>query len=75
MREESFAVNDQELAPELYSIAAPVRNDAREVVAAVNLVADSSMIALGELVDALSPHLISTANHISACLGYRRDDE
>jgi IclR family transcriptional regulator, pca regulon regulatory protein len=75
IREESFAVNDQELAPELYSIAAPVRNDAREVVAAVNLVADSSMIALGELVDALSPHLISTANHISACLGYRRDDE
>jgi IclR family pca regulon transcriptional regulator len=75
VREESFAVNDEELAPELYSIAAPVRNDAREVAAAVNLVADSSMISLGELVDALSPHLISTANHISACLGYRRDDE
>jgi IclR family pca regulon transcriptional regulator len=75
VREESFAVNDQELAPELYSIAAPVRNDAREVVAAVNLVADSSMIALGDLVDALSPHLISTADRISACLGYRRDDE
>jgi IclR family transcriptional regulator, pca regulon regulatory protein len=75
VREESFAVNDQELAPELYSIAAPVRNDAREVVAAVNLVADTSMIELGELVDALSPHLISTADRISACLGYRRDDE
>jgi IclR family transcriptional regulator, pca regulon regulatory protein len=75
VREESFAVNDQELAPELYSIAAPVRNDAREVVAAVNLVADSSMITLEDLVDALSPHLISTAHRISACLGYRRDDE
>ncbi len=75
VREESFAVSDEELAPELYSIAAPVRNDAREVVAAVNLVADSSMIALEELVDALSPHLISTADRISACLGYRRDDE
>ncbi len=75
VREESFAVNDQELAPELYSIAVPVRNDAREVAAAVNLAADSSMIALEELVDALSPHLISTADRISACLGYRRDDE
>ena len=75
VREESFAVNDRELAPELYSIAAPVRNDAREVVAAVNLVADSSRIALGELVDALSSHLISTAGGISACLGYRRNDE
>ena len=28
-----FAVNDQELAPGLYAIAAPVRNEAREVVA------------------------------------------
>jgi IclR family pca regulon transcriptional regulator len=75
VREESFAVNDEELAPELYSIAAPVRNGAREVVAAVNLAADSSMIALAEFVDALSPHLVSTANRISARLGYRRDDE
>jgi DNA-binding IclR family transcriptional regulator len=75
IREESLAVNDEELAPELYSIAALVRNDAHEVVAAVNLAAHSSMIALGKLVDALSPHLISTADRISACLGYRRDDE
>jgi IclR family pca regulon transcriptional regulator len=70
-----FAVNDQELAPELYAIAAPVRNEARDVVAAVNLAAHSSMISLEELVDALGPHLISTADRISARLGYRRDDE
>jgi IclR family transcriptional regulator, pca regulon regulatory protein len=70
-----FAVDDQELAPELYAIAAPVRNDAREVVAAVNLAAHSSMISLEELVDALGPHLVSTADRISARLGYRRDDE
>jgi len=30
-----FAVGDQELAAELYAIAAPVRNEARDVVAAV----------------------------------------
>jgi len=70
-----FAVDDQELAPELYAIAAPVRNEARDVVAAVNLAAHSSMISLEELVDALGPHLISTADRISARLGYRRDDE
>ena len=75
IREESFAVNDEELAAELYSIAAPVRNEAREVVAAVNLAADSSMISLAELVDALTPHLVSTADRVSARLGYRRDDE
>jgi IclR family pca regulon transcriptional regulator len=75
VREESFAVNDEELAPELHSIAVPVRNEAREVVAAVSLEAHTSMISLSELVDALSPHLVSTADRISARLGYRRDDE
>jgi len=33
------------------------------------------MISLEELVDALGPHLIATADRISARLGYRRDDE
>jgi IclR family pca regulon transcriptional regulator len=70
-----FAVDDQELAAELHAIAAPVRNEARDVVAAVNLAAHSSMISLEELVDALGPHLVSTADRISARLGYRRDDE
>jgi IclR family pca regulon transcriptional regulator len=70
-----FAVNDQELAAELYAIAAPVRNQAREVAAAVNLVAHSSTISLEEMVDALGPHLVSTADRISSRLGYRRDDE
>lgn len=75
IRAAGFAVNDEELAAGLYAIAAPVRNEAREVVAAVNLSAPSSMISLEELVDALGPHLISTADRISARLGYRRDDE
>jgi IclR family pca regulon transcriptional regulator len=75
IREESFAVNDEELAAELRSIAAPVRNEAREVTAAVSLAAHTSMISLAELVDALGPHLISTADRISARLGYRRNDE
>jgi IclR family pca regulon transcriptional regulator len=70
-----FAVGDQELTAELYAIAAPVRNEAREVVAAVNLAASATMITLEELVDALGPHLVSTADRISARLGYRRDDE
>jgi IclR family transcriptional regulator, pca regulon regulatory protein len=70
-----FAVDDEELTAGLYAIAAPVRNEAREVVAAVNLAAHSSMISLEEMVDALGPHLVSTADRISARLGYRRDDE
>jgi IclR family pca regulon transcriptional regulator len=73
--EANFAVDDEELARDLYSVAAPVRNEARDVVAAVDIAAPSSMITLEELVDALGPHLISTADRISARLGYRRDDE
>jgi IclR family pca regulon transcriptional regulator len=70
-----FAVNDQELAPELHSVAVPVRNEAREVTAAVNMAAHTSMISLEELVSALGPHLVSTADRISARLGCRRPDE
>jgi hypothetical protein len=32
------------------------------------------MIPLEEFVDALGPHLVSTAGSISTCLGYRRDE-
>jgi IclR family transcriptional regulator, pca regulon regulatory protein len=72
---DGMAVNDEELAEGLYSIAAPVRNEAGEVVAAVNIAAHSSMISLADLVGALAPHLVATADNISARLGYRRDDE
>jgi IclR family transcriptional regulator, pca regulon regulatory protein len=75
IREEGFAVNDQELTPGLHSIAAPIRSDSREVVAAANMAAHSSMISLQDLIDHLGPHLIATADRISARLGYRRDDE
>ena len=75
VRDANFAVDDEELAKDLFSIAAPVRNESRDVVAAVDIAVPSSMISLGELVDALGPHLVTTADRISARLGYRRDDE
>jgi IclR family transcriptional regulator, pca regulon regulatory protein len=75
VRSAGFAVNDEELAAELLTISAPVRNQDRQVVAAINMAAHSSMISLEELVDALGPHLVSTADRISARLGFRRDDE
>jgi len=56
IRVAGLAASDQELAAELYAIAAAIRNEARDVVAAVNLAAHSSMISLEELVDALGPH-------------------
>jgi IclR family pca regulon transcriptional regulator len=75
IRDEPLAVANEEFAPELYAIAAPIRSSMREPVAAATMTAHSSMISLDELIDALGPHLISTADRISARLGYRRDDE
>jgi IclR family transcriptional regulator, pca regulon regulatory protein len=74
-REEGFAVEHQELAPEWHAIAAPVRNESRDVVAAVDMTAHTSTISLDDLVEHLGPHLLSTADRIAARLGYRRDDE
>jgi IclR family pca regulon transcriptional regulator len=75
VREGGFAVNDQELAAELVSIAVPVRSESRETVAAINMAAHISMISLVALGDQLLPPLVATADNISARLGYRRDDE
>lgn len=75
IRRTSFAVDDEELAAGLYAIAAPVRDDSRQVVAAVDLAVPSALIACGELVDALGPHLIAAGDRISARLGHRRPDE
>ncbi len=75
IRESGLAMNDEELAPGLIAIAAPVRCESREVVSAINLAANKATIDIEQLVAALAPHLISTADRISARLGYRREDE
>jgi IclR family pca regulon transcriptional regulator len=72
---EGIARSSERLAPGLLAIAAPVRVDSREVVAAVGMAAHHSMISPEGLVEHLGPHLVSTADRISARLGYRRDDE
>lgn len=74
IREAGFAVNDGELAEGLIAIAAPVRNEAREVVAAINLTANSATITLEEMVDAFSSHLTATADRIARRLGYRPEE-
>jgi IclR family transcriptional regulator, pca regulon regulatory protein len=73
--EEGFAVEDQELAEGRIAIAAPVLNEASEIVAAIDMSAQTPGIGLEELAGALGPHLISTADRISARLGYRRESE
>jgi IclR family pca regulon transcriptional regulator len=75
IREDGLALDEEEYVEGLYAIAAPLRSDAGETVAAIALTAHSKTIPIGELLDALGPHLVSTADRISARLGYRRADE
>jgi IclR family transcriptional regulator, pca regulon regulatory protein len=73
--DDGIAVNDEELSRDLISMATPVYQESREVAAALNMAAHTSMISVEEMIDRLAPHLVSTADQISARLGYRRDDE
>jgi DNA-binding IclR family transcriptional regulator len=66
-----FATANGEFAAELCAIAAPVRDEAGDVVAAVGLADRSSIASLLKL----RPFLISAAHNISQRLGYCRDGQ
>jgi IclR family transcriptional regulator, pca regulon regulatory protein len=71
IRGRGFAINNSEFAAKHCAIAAPVRDEARNVVAAISLADHSSIAPLLKL----SPFLISAADHVSRRLGYRRNGE
>jgi DNA-binding IclR family transcriptional regulator len=59
----------------LISMATPIYQENREVVAALNMAAHKFIVSIEDMVDRLAPHLVSAADQISARLGYPRDDE
>jgi IclR family pca regulon transcriptional regulator len=71
VRADGLAVNDEQLAYGLRSIAAPVRDHTGTAVAAINLAVHRSMVSLDDLVHRLSPSLLRTAAEISGRIGYR----
>jgi IclR family pca regulon transcriptional regulator len=71
VREEGLAVNNEELAYGLRSIAAPVRRHDGNVVAAINLAVHRSLVSMEDLVARLGPQLRTTAREISLRSGYR----
>lgn len=75
IRDEGMAVDDEEMAAGVQAIAVPVYGAHGEVVAAAGLSGLRSTTTVEELVVSLGPHLIATASHISARLGYRRPDQ
>lgn len=73
VRRSGLAVNDEELAPGLRSLAAPVRDRSGAVIAAVNIAVhlttwNASIDAIGAR---LAAPLKRTVGEISARLGYR----
>lgn len=70
-RQQGFAINNEELAYGLYSVAAPVRSRRGDVVAAINMAVHASMVSVAEMENALAPRLISAAEEISRKAGYR----
>ncbi|HSC73322.1 MAG TPA: IclR family transcriptional regulator [Gaiellaceae bacterium] len=71
IRERGLALNNEELAYGLRSIAAPVRGPGGDVVAAINLAVHSSMVSMRDLVARLGTSLRRTAAEISRQVGYR----
>ena len=71
VREQGYAVNNEELAYGLRSIAAPVLTHDGSAAGAINLAVHSSMVSSATLGDRFGPILLRTAADISERLGFR----
>jgi IclR family pca regulon transcriptional regulator len=75
VQDEGLAVDDEELVAGLVAVSAPVRDENAVVVAAASLEAPVRAVSVSKFAAAFVPHVVSTADLISARLGYRRTDE
>jgi len=71
IRESGIAVNNEELAYGLRSIAAPIHSHSGEVVSALNLAVHRTMVSMDELIARLGPAVRQTARDISLGMGHR----
>jgi IclR family pca regulon transcriptional regulator len=71
IRAAGIAVNDEELAYGLRSIAAPIQAHSGEVLAALNLAIHRTMGSMDELIARFGPAVKKTANEISLGMGHR----
>lgn len=70
VKKKGYAINNEELAPGLRSVAAPVKNREGKVVGAVNIAVSSGLFSLARLEKELLPPLLETTQAISAALGF-----
>lgn len=70
VRERGYAIEDEESEVGMRSLAAPIRNGAGEVVAAVGVAGPVQRLP-DETLASFAPHVVRTADAISVRLGYR----
>jgi len=70
VREQGYALNDEELEIGLRAVAAPVWDHTNQVVAAINVTGSVRTISQQRMVEDLAPKLKDTAVQISSSLGY-----
>ncbi len=68
IREAGLAVGDEELAPGVRTIAAPVRDAAGEVIAAIGVPVPADAFSVADLRETLGAPVIATAKRVSAAL-------
>lgn len=66
VRAKGWAVTDQDLAPGIRSVAAPVRNGQGQVVAAMNVNANAAETSMDQLIGHYLPALLTAAGAVSA---------
>ncbi|XEQ95053.1 HTH-type transcriptional regulator XynR [Sporomusa carbonis] len=71
IREQGYAIDDEEIESGLTCVAAPIRNHCKEVVAAISLSGPTHRMN-AENLDQIIADVVSTADLISAHLGYKR---
>lgn len=71
VRAKNYAVNNEDLAQGLRSVATQIRNQKGDVVAAINIAVPSARVSLEELENKYAPRLLETAGEISSALGYK----
>lgn len=71
VRSQGYAVNDEELESGLRSVAAPIRDHAGQIVAAINISVPTVRVTWRELEEELVPMVLETSQQISSALGAR----
>lgn len=70
VRQQGYAINDEELEIGLRAVAAPIWDSSNQVVAAANITGSAAMLSLERLESELALAVRHTANQISRALGY-----